>query len=157
MKYSQAILNKNWLLQKEPWGKQWEIKDEFIWYVNYKTKLSYIIIPKWFKTDFWSIPKFIQNIFSPTKYVGYILHDYLYVSSSKIMISNNGETFDKEISKLRVSFEYKDKEKIYAYPNRKFADKVLKEAIKVEWAWVIERNLIYIAVRLFWFLYFKND
>jgi len=157
MRYSQAILNKNWLLQKIPWTDYWEVKKEFVWYVNYETKLSFIIIPEWFKTDFWSVPKFLQNIFSPTKYVWYILHDYLYSKDSKILISNTWDSFDEEISKLRVTFDTNSKEQLFATPNRCFADKTLRESIKVEWSWFLERNLVYLAVRLFWFLYFKNN
>lgn len=156
MKYTSATLKKNWLLQKIPWSNYWIVKEEFIWFINYETKLSFVIIPKWFKTNFWSIPKIIQNIFSPTKYLAYVLHDYLYSKDSKIIISDHMDSFDKEIHSLRVLFEENNNPKIYAKPNRKFADKILIEAIKVEWWIFIERFFIYLWVRIFWFLKFNK-
>jgi len=54
------------------------VAEEFVFFVNYDTKTEFIIIPKGFKTDFGSIPKILQNIFNPTKFISYIFHDYLY-------------------------------------------------------------------------------
>ena len=156
MKYTTATLKKNWLLQKIPWTDYWIVKEEFIWFVNYETKLSYIIIPKWFRTNFWSIPKLLQIIFSPTKYLAYVLHDYLYSKKARIILSDKIDSFDKEINSLHVSFENWDKTEIYTIPNRKFADKTLREAIKVEWWIFLERFFIYLWVRMFWFLKFNK-
>ena len=147
MKFTQAILKKNWLVQKIPCTALWEVKEEFVRYINYESKLSYVIVPKGFKTNFGSIPKIVQNIFCPTKYLWYVLHDMLYSLESKIIISSI-DTFDKEIKKLRVSFNKKDKNQMIVFPSRKIADKILKESIKVEWWNFIERNLIYWAVRI---------
>jgi hypothetical protein len=60
------------------------------------------------------------------------LHDYLYSKDSKIILSDQIDSFDKEINSLHVLFEDKNNSKIYAKPNRKFADILLIEAIKVE-------------------------
>jgi len=56
----------------------------------------------------------------------------LYSKDSKIIISNDIETFDQEISKLRVTFDTNSKEQLFATSNRCFADKTLRESIKVE-------------------------
>ncbi|MDD5770407.1 MAG: hypothetical protein PHE25_05550 [Candidatus Gracilibacteria bacterium] len=81
----------------------------------------------------------------------------MYSKDSKIIISNDIESFDQEISKLRVTFDTNSKEQLFATPNRYFADKTLSESIKVEGSGFVERNLVYLAVRLFGFLYFKNN
>ncbi len=76
-KFTMAMKN-NWLLKKIPRSKYWRIEEQFIWYIDYNNKDNYVVVPKWFKTDFGSIPKPLQNIYNPTKYIAYILHDYLY-------------------------------------------------------------------------------
>jgi len=153
MKFTQAILKKNWLVQKIPCTALREIKEEFVRYINYETKLSYVIVPKGFKTNFWSIPKIVQNIFCPTKYLWYVLHDMLYSLDAKIIISSI-DKFDQEIKKLKISFNKKDKNELTVYPSRKIADEILREAIKIEWGGFIERNLIYVAVRIWWCFWF---
>lgn len=129
MKFTKAIvrLKENWLLQKVENTNNFLVKSEFFWILDYKVENSeMIIIPKDFSTDFWSIPQFLWWLFNPTKYLAYILHDFLY---------------SKEyIGKL----------------NRKDADKILKEALKVEGMWRCWRWLVYLAVRLFWWQFYKK-
>jgi len=137
MKFTQAVLHKNWLLKKIPRSNKWKVETEFVWFIDYNTKKEYVEIHKWFKTDFGSIPKLLQNIFSPTEYISYILHDYLYSKNWCV------------------------KEKVYDWEihlnyTRKFADFILIEALKVEWASKIERLFIYLWVRLFWWKYYKK-
>lgn len=81
----------------------------------------------------------------------------MYSKDSKILISNTWDSFDQEISKLRVTFDINSKDKLFATPNRYFADKTLRESLEVEWSGFMERNLVYSAVILFWSLYFKNN
>jgi len=137
MKFTQAVLCKNWLLEKIPRSNFWKVETEFVWFIDYQTKKEYVEIHKWFKTDFWSIPKFLQNIFSPTRYLAYILHDFLY--------SKNG----------RIKEKVYDWEKYISY-TRKQADKILREAMKVEWASFLERWLVYIWVRIWWKKHYKK-
>ena len=134
MKFTQAVLQRNWLLQKIPRSNKWKVETEFVWFIDYNTKKEYVEIHKWFKTDFGSIPKFLQNIFNPTRYISYILHDYLYSKNWCIK------------SKVTISVNY----------TRKDADLILLEALKVEWASFIERWLIYLWVRIWWAKHYKK-
>lgn len=66
-----------WTLKPISWSKYFTVKDEFNWRINYETKTNNIIVPEWFKTDLWSIPRICRWIFNPNKYISYILHDYM--------------------------------------------------------------------------------
>jgi len=91
LRYTTAItLWQNWLLEKIPGSRYWKVQKEFVWYIDYEQKgtkyikyssdirvLNRIIVNKWFKTDFGSIPQFLWIFFDKTKYISYILHDYL--------------------------------------------------------------------------------
>jgi hypothetical protein len=135
LKFTSAIsLKQNWLLQKIPNSDLWRVKKEFIWFLNYQDKKEYVIVARWFTSNFWSIPKPLRIFFNPTKYVSFLLHDALYTKNSFISI-----------------WEFKARE-----PTRKEADYILLEALNVEWAWIIEKFCIYIWVRSFWFLFFKK-
>lgn len=137
MKYTQAVrMHKNWLLKKIS-PTQWEVMEEFIWYLDFDSKSTYVIVPKGFITNFGSIPRIMQSIFSPTKYLSYVLHDRLY---------------DKE---WQIMYEDENEIQILNY-TRKESDNIMREAIKVEWGWFIEKNLIYLWVRLWGFLHFKK-
>lgn len=61
-------------LRKISWTKFFEVDEPF----TFETSMWNIIIQTWFRTDFWSIPQVLWFFFNPTKYVAYILHDYLY-------------------------------------------------------------------------------
>ena len=80
MKFTIAM-KKNWLLKKLPRTDLFEVREEFNWWVDYDNKLNNIMVPKWFKTNFWSIQRTLRVFFSPTKYISYILHDWLYYNS----------------------------------------------------------------------------
>ena len=79
MKFSEAVqLNKNGTLKKEIGTNNWEVQSSFIWLINYNQKDGdKIIISKGFKTNFGSIPRLFWVFLNPTKYVSYILHDWL--------------------------------------------------------------------------------
>lgn len=121
-------LEKNGLLQKIPWSKNFITKSEFFWLVDYDHEFSEkIIVPKNFVTDFGSIPRFLWIFFDKTRFVSYILHDFLY-------------------------------SKKYCWNlNRKESDKILKEALKVEWMGFFKRNLVYFWVRLFGKKFFRKS
>ena len=131
MKYTKAAelikLEKNWLLRKIPNSNCWEVMEYFSWIVNWKDKSGLIIVPKLFKTDFGSIPQIFWIFFNPTRYVAYILHDFLY------------------------------SKKYYWKLSRKEADVILYQALKVEWMWFLKRYIIYFAVRTFWRKYFRKN
>jgi len=112
MKYTQAVLQKNGLLKKISYDL-FEIAEEFIWYIDYNKKDTYIIVPKGSKTNFGSIPRLMQIFFSPTKFLAYVLHDELYKIGTKIIYQDIHET-----RTMRYT--------------RKDADDILREAIKVE-------------------------
>lgn len=68
----------NGTLRKIPGTDRWVVQEPFVWYVDYVNKSKAIIVPAGFGTDFGSIPRILHPILSPTRYIAYILHDYLY-------------------------------------------------------------------------------
>ena len=134
MKFTKAIeLKNNWLLKKIN-NKWWKIEDQFIWYIDYQDKEECVIVPEWFITNFWSIPKILRGFLDFTS-LWYILHDYLYAKEWKLLLTD---------SEIQVPI------------TRSYADMVLRDALKVEWIWFIKRWLVWIWVRLFWFLFYKK-
>lgn len=158
MKFTQAI-KKNWLLQKIPWtNNKFKVMDEFVRYVDYTDKSAHIIVPEGFITDFGSIPRLFHWLFNPTKYISYILHDYLYSYKWCVLLPDDfNERWITWVEKLKVEYEYWDNYKVSAIPDRLFADRTLIEWMRVEWAGIIERYIVYIFVRIFWFLFFKKS
>lgn len=135
MKYTQAVtLHTQWTLTKIIGTKRWRTASEFIWYLNYGDfKNNYVIVPRDFEHDFWSIPRMLWWLFNPTAYTAYILHDWLY---------ENKEYSVSEILKQSLT--------------RKQADVMLIEALEVEgmgWVW---RTMVYLAVRAFWWWYWYD-
>lgn len=79
MKFTKAIKTlKNWHLMKKSGTNKWIIVEPFVWFLDYDNRSWKITIPLGFETDFWSIPQLLWFFFNPTKFVSYILHDYLY-------------------------------------------------------------------------------
>jgi len=139
MKFTDWVkFGTNWLLRKTPNSKYWEVAESFNWYINYDKKNESVFIRKWFITDFWSIPRILWIIFDKSKYISYILHDYLY---SKKWIIEDIDHYEKH---LTIPY------------TRKQADMILLEALHIEWCWVIERGLIYLWVRIWGWLSFKK-
>ena len=137
MKYTNAIkLGQNWLLKKLPNTNYFEVSQPFYWFIDYKTKKEMVSIVEWFRTNFWSIPKPLRIFFNPTKYISYILHDFLYSEFWTIY----------ETSHAWIEIKY----------TRKEADLILLETLHLEWANILERYLIYIWVRCCWSLFFKR-
>lgn len=138
MKYTDAVqLGQNGLLQKLQ-GEIFEVREEFFWYLDYQKKNPFVIVPEGFQTNFGSIPRIMRVFFTPTKYLGYILHDYLYSWSWKIIYQD-----DDEYSEVQYT--------------RKEADLILRNCLKVEGAWFLERNMIYLWVRIWWFLHYESQ
>lgn len=133
MRFSQAVtLGHNWLLKPLTYNK-WEVMQQFIWYIDFDKKTESVIVPIWFITDLWSIPSILKGLI-PATYVAFICHDYLY----------------SEV------WEIKNEDWMNIVYNRKEADHILMEALKVEGMWRFDRWLVYIGVRLFGKLFFKN-
>ena len=107
-------------------GENWELDEEFEYYVGRKEDNDLIKVPKGFITDFASIPKVVWSIIGhPAGQYGKaaVIHDYLY---------RNG---------LRT---------------RKKADDIFLEAMEVLGVGAIRRRVIYSAVRLFGCLAYKK-
>ena len=135
MKFTKAVtLKKNGLLKKLPNSDLFEVREEFIYYLDYSTKKEYVVIPRWFRTNFWSIPRLLRFFFNPVQYISYLLHDYWYSKNAFISI-----------------WEYEARDF-----TRKEADMILLEALNVEWAWWFEKFCIYFWLRIFGWLNFKK-
>ena len=79
MKYTKAVLIlENWYLLKKSWTNDWLVMKPFVWFLDYENRTWKIQVPLGFRTDFGSIPQIFWIFFNPTRYVAYILHDYLY-------------------------------------------------------------------------------
>ena len=117
---------KNWTVTKVWWTPYWIVDKDFIWYLDYGNKdWDCIIVEKWFRTNYGSIPRILWSIFDKTDYNSYIIHDKMYSTRVKYNIDKN----------------------IYYTITRSEADMILLEWIAYEWAWFIERLCIYLGVR----------
>ena len=122
MEYTNALkIHKNWLLKKIPWTELFQVQESFIWYLDYDNKQWQVIVPEWFETNFWSIPRFMRPFINRTKYIAYILHDYLWSKDSEIIYWN-----------------------IVFSPTFMESNQILRDAMSVEWAGFFERYIIYI-------------
>jgi len=134
MKYTHAVeLLKEGTLIKKSWTNLWIVAQSFTWYINYEKKEWEVIVPKWFEFDFWSIPRVLRWLFNPTKYLAYLLHDYMY-------------------NQLQ---QYKDDIKLYRH-NRYIADWVMAQALSIEGMGDLSISVIMLWVRLFWEMYQKS-
>lgn len=79
LKFTSArYLNNIWLILKKISGtNKWEVAEDFIFYIDYENRDWLVIIPKWFITDMWSIPRILWIFLNPTKYISYVLHDFI--------------------------------------------------------------------------------
>lgn len=128
---SAVRLLRNWTLIKLSWTNLFELDRKFERLIDYENMKGKIKVKKWFKTDFWSIPKFLRWYFNPTQYLAYILHDNLYSRLYEIYIVDKNE-YDIQ---------------------RKFADDIMREALKVEGMKKVDRFLIWKWCRWFGGIY----
>ena len=112
-KFTVASQN-NGTLRKIPGTDRWVVQEPFVWYVDYVNKNKAIIVPAGFETDFGSIPKILNPIFSSTEYISYILHDYLYTFWHQLGVT------------------------------RKEADQILLESLRVEGMSKVKSMIIYL-------------
>lgn len=131
-------LNQEGSLIKKSNTNLWIVKEPFEWQVEYNDdRYGKIIVPEGFETDFGSIPQALWWMFNPTKYVAYILHDYIYEMYGQIPTT----LFDTP-----ATLDY----------TRKQADYVLLEALKAEKCPFIKRWLIYFGVRIWGWMAWKK-
>jgi len=118
IKFTSAVaLNRHGTVLKKSGTRQWTVAQPFEWYLTYLTlsngkkwRYDRITVGWGFETDFGSIPRVFWIFFNPTKWVAYILHDYLY-EMRWVYIDEFGKI-------KRVS--------------RREADRILREALIVE-------------------------
>lgn len=123
---------KNWQLQKIVWTKYFLVTDSFLFLVtNYWQKYT-IRVPENFITDFWSIPA-VFWFFDKTKYVSYIMHDYLY-------------SYIWEIKSIKWVYSY----------DRSLSDDILANWLKNEWMNEIWHSLVRIWVEIWWSNHYKK-
>lgn len=75
---------QNWTYQNIIWTKYFIIKIAYIFLITINWKNYIINVPEWFITDLWSIPPIIF-FYDKSRYISYILHDYLYSLIGKII------------------------------------------------------------------------
>lgn len=75
---------QNWTHQNIIWTKYYIIDIPYIVELRIWLKTYIIVVPKWFITDLGSIPS-IFFFFDKSRYIFYILHDYLYSLVWKIV------------------------------------------------------------------------
>lgn len=116
-------------LRKTPWSDRFVVQEPFVWEIDYELKnKGKVVVPAWFWTNFWSVPALCRPFFSPTKYISYVLHDYLYTQWSVIEY-NDGTT---------------------RQATREEADEILWFALLAEGmnkVWVV---IVYLTLRAFW-------
>lgn len=125
---------KNWTVRKVSGTPFWEVDEPFFWLQHYNDAWM-IVVEKWFKTNFWSVPRLLWWIFNPTRYNSYVIHDKAY---DQKMIYNSSS---REFRLL----------------TRKECDDMLYDWLKYEWAGFIERWAIYLGVRLWWWVAWNKN
>lgn len=132
-KYTSAVsLYAEGTLAKKSGTRMWTVCTPFVWFLDYENKKGAIVVPVGFEFDFGSIPQPLRWGFDPTRYLAYLLHDYMY---SLLKEARHDRTL------------YKNK--------RKEADDALYDALRVEGMPMIKAWLVWVAVRLFGGMYQK--
>lgn len=117
---------QNWTLQNILWTKYFQVDLPYIFELEYNSKKHTINVPKWFITDLGSIPP-VLFIFDKSRYISYILHDYLY-------------SLVWEIVSIYGKLEY----------NQDLSDRILCEWLKLEGMNKTGRELVYLWLYCFW-------
>ena len=146
---------RNWDLKKIPWTNYFIITSPFVWSCD-----EYIIrVDKWFITDFWSIPSIFFN-FNRTKYISYILHDYLYSLKCKVYkISKKEENLKMKKKKGKQTLSFSDKFSLVETDIDKiWADNILYKMLKYEWMSDLWIKIVKIWLTIWgWFNFRKRD
>ena len=134
MKAIRVRIKQDWMLSKVSWTDFWIVWKPYIFEITFKWKEYEIVIDDifvliWFNTDFWSIPVLLWFILKPSKWISYILHDYLY---------NNCWFYDTGWHHIPLSKEQ--------------CDSILCLGMKEEWAWIWERGLVHLGLSIWGFV-----
>lgn len=148
MKFTQALENYTWVFNQIGKNK-WVTLQEIIWYVDYENKNEFRIIPKGFEFNWGNVPCFLHCIVDDDDYpFAFCGHDYDYSGTTEYIISdihNLSATFEEYMEHWIISISDNG---IKFIPNRKFADLILRDTIKVEGLSKIKSDLVYRGVRL---------
>ena len=77
VKYSYVVRNR-WECIDYVWENLWKTKCPILYWIDYKDKNEYIIIPEWYEFDFNSVPCFWTCIVWKDEFMIALVHDYLY-------------------------------------------------------------------------------
>ena len=151
--------NRIWklFLEKET-GSIWTVSTEFNFYLYYNEitgeKDGKIVIPQGFETDFGSIPQILWIFFNPTKYVAYVIHDYLYRKAAKIEVK---DVFNLQgIINPTIHSTFDGVWKYEVEMSQYSADKVLDMILEMEWMWFIGRKIIRAGLMIWWWANFRK-
>lgn len=122
----------NWDLKKIIWTKYFIVSSDFLFLLIIYWKKYHIRVPKWFITDFGSIPP-IFFFFDKSRYISYILHDFLYSLIWQTISINWILEYDKNI-----------------------ADEILVAWLKAEWMIESGQVLVLLWVSIWWKPYYKK-
>lgn len=113
-------------------AKRWKLIEEFDYFIGDVDSNEYVSVPVGTVTDFASIPRILWNILPPWGQYGKaaVIHDYMYGAHQ---ISQKQE--DGSIKQVEIE--------------RKQADDIFLEAMKVLGVGTITRYAMYYAVRVF--------
>lgn len=144
---------QEWKLLSKVDDRRWKLEDNFVWVLDYNFPNEVVVVPKWFITDFGSIPRPFWSVLNPTDKISYIIHDYLYTKDAKIYIKNRDN-----LSPLMYTFARRCEEKKdnVCKPDRFLADLILYQALLVEWMSKLYAAIVFIALRLFGFIWRHN-
>jgi len=71
---------KNWTFRKYNYSNRddrWQVIEEFYWWLNYETQTNKITVPKWFISNFGTVPWILWLFINKYK-ISFLLHDFLY-------------------------------------------------------------------------------
>lgn len=126
---------KYWTVEKVVGTNLWEVDKPFIWLIDYEKPSGWaVVLEKWFRTDYGSIPRVLWLFLSPTKYNAYLIHDKLY---STHYFTHIASWTKKSITRIE-------------------ADKLLIKILEYEGASFFEKLFIYAGVRIGWFWWWNS-
>jgi hypothetical protein len=128
----QVKIIKNWQVKKIMGTKYFIVTDSFIFLLEHYWNKYTIEVPINFITDFWSIPA-IFWFFDKTKYISYIMHDYLY-------------SYIWQIESIKWVYRY----------DRSLADDILTKWLENEWMNKIWYSIVRIWVEIWWHNHYKK-
>lgn len=124
---------RNWSLKKIIWTKYFRVFSPFIFLLIFDWQKYNIKVPVWFITDLWSIPS-IFFMFDKSRYISYILHDFLYSLIWEITNINWYLSYDQKLSDEILSI-WLEKENM-----NKFWRFLVKIWLKIWWRFNYKKN-----------------